>query len=123
MGATVVLLPLALSGKIKFLGGGYWQSAAYALWDSTFAVGMCLALTTVFRRFFGRQGQLGRLLSRSAFTVYIIHCPVIVLLAIALRGLELEHLLKFGLAAIIGVPLCFAAACLVQRLPLASRIL
>jgi glucan biosynthesis protein C len=123
LGATVVLMPLAFSGKTNFLGGGYWQSAAYALWDSTFAVGVCLALTTFFRRFFCRQGQLRRLLSRSAFTVYIIHCPVIVLLALALRGVELEHLLKFGLAALLGVPLCFALAYLILRLPFASRVL
>jgi glucan biosynthesis protein C len=123
LGVTVVLLPLAFSGKTNFLGGGSWQSAAYTLWDSTFAVGMCLALTTLFRRFLNRQGRLGRLLVPSAFTVYIIHCPVIVLLALALRGVELEHLLKFGLAALLGVPLCFALAYLILRLPFASRVL
>jgi glucan biosynthesis protein C len=123
LGATVVLLPLAFSGKTNFLGGGYWQSAAYALWDSTFAVGICLALTTLFRRFLSRQGRLGRLLAPSAFTVYIIHCPVIVLLALALRGIQLEHLLKFGLAALLGVPLCFTLAYLIRKLPLASRVL
>jgi Acyltransferase family len=123
LGTTVLLLPLAFSGKTNFLGRGYWQSAVYALWDSIFAVGMCLALTTFFRHFFSRQGRLGRLLNRSAFTVYIIHCPVIVLLALALRDLQLEHLLKFSLAAVIGAPLCFAAASLVRKLPLASRIL
>lgn len=123
LGATVILLPLAFSGKTNFLGGGYWQSAAYALWDSTFAVGICLALTTLFRHFLNRPGRLGRLLVPSAFTVYIIHCPVIVLLAIALRGVELEHLLKFGLAALLGVPVCFALAYLIRKLPFASRVL
>jgi glucan biosynthesis protein C len=123
MGATLVLMPLAFTGKTNFLGGGYWQSAAYALWDSTFAVGICLALTTLFRRFFSRQGRLGRLLAPSAFTVYIIHCPVIVLLALALRGIQLEHLLKFGLAALLGVPLCFVLAILIRKIPFASRVL
>jgi hypothetical protein len=46
-----------------------------------------------------------------------------VLLALALRGIHPEQLLKFGLAAIIGVPLCFAVAYLVRKIPLASRIL
>jgi glucan biosynthesis protein C len=123
LGATVLLLPLAFSGKTNFLGRGYWQSAAYALWDSTFAVGMVLVLTTFFRRFFYGQGQLGRFLSPLPFTVYVIHIPVIVLLALALRGVQLEHLLKFGLAASIGLPLCFAVAYLIRRVPLASRIL
>lgn len=121
--ATIVLLPLALSGGVDFLGKGYWQSAAYALWDSTFAVGMCLGLITFFRHFLNRSGKFSRYLSRHAYTVYIIHAPIIVFLALALRWFHPEQLLKFGLAALIGVPLCFAVAYLVRKIPLASRIL
>ena len=121
--ATVVLAPLALSGGAAFLGSGSMQSAAYALWDSIFSVGICLALLTMFRRCFNRQSHFGRFLSQHAFTVYIIHIPVIVLLALAIRGIHLEPLLKFGLAALIGVPLCFALAALVRKLPGASKIL
>jgi hypothetical protein len=121
--ATLTLFPLALSGQLNFLGEGHWQSAAYALWDSAFAVGVCLALITFFRRFFNQQGQFGQFLSRHAYTVYIIHAPLIVFLALALRDLQLEHLLKFTLAALIGVPLCFAVAYLVRKLPLAPRVL
>jgi glucan biosynthesis protein C len=95
----------------------------YALWDSTFSVGMCLGLITFFRRFLNRQTRFGRFLSQQAFTVYIIHIPIIVLLALAIRGIHLESLLKFALAALIGVPLCFALAFLVRKIPFASRIL
>jgi glucan biosynthesis protein C len=123
LGATILLFPIALRGGDGFLGGGNWHSAVYTLWDSTFSVGMCLGLITLFRRFFDRQGKPGRFLSRHAYTVFIIHAPIIVFLAIAVRNLQLEHLLKFGMTAIIGVPLCFAAASLVRRIPLASRIL
>lgn len=119
-----MLFPLALiGGGAGFLDGGGWHSAVYALWDSTFSVGMCLGLITLFRHFFNRSGWLGRILSRGAFTVYIVHAPLIVLLALALRGIPLEHLLKVGLAALIGVPLCFTVAYLICKLPLASRIL
>ncbi len=121
--ATIVLAPLALSEGGAFLGHGTLQSAAYALWDSTFSVGICLALLTFFRRFLNRQIRFGRFLSQQAFTVYIIHIPVIVLLALAMRGIHLESLLKFALAALIGVPLCFALAFLVRKIPFASRIL
>jgi glucan biosynthesis protein C len=121
--ATIALAPLALSGGLAFLGNGTVQSAAYTLWDSTFSVGLCLALVTFFRRFLNRQRRFGRFLSQQAFTVYIIHIPVIVLLALAIRGIHLEALLKFGLAALFGVPLCFALAALVRKLPFAPRIL
>lgn len=123
LAATIVLAPLALSAGGAFVGHGTVQSAAYALWDSTFSVGICLALLTFFRRFFNRQTHFGSSLSQQAFTVYIIHIPVIVGLSLALRGVHLEALLKFALAALIGVPLCFALAFLVRKIPFVSRIL
>ncbi len=123
LAATVTLFPLSFTGGAAFLGNGHWQSAAYTLWDSVFAVGMVLGLTALFRRRFDRQGRLGRFLAQHAYAVYVIHIPVIVLLALALRGSHPEQLLKFVLAAILGVPLCFAVAALVRRLPLAARVL
>ena len=84
--ASVFLFPLAFSGQmfsIEFsaafgnaLGYGQWQSAAYALWDSTFAVGICLSLVTFFRRFSSEQGRLGRSLSQQSYAVYITHIPM-----------------------------------------------
>jgi hypothetical protein len=57
LGATILLFPIALTGKLHFLGGGYWQSGVYALWDSLFLVGMILGLITLFRRLFNRTGR------------------------------------------------------------------
>lgn len=131
--AGVLLFPLAFSGHLlsldlspavkNFTGNGHWQSAAYALWDSTFSVGICLGLITLLRRFLDWQGKVGSIMSQHSYTVYIFHIPIIVFLALALKGIELEPLLKFGLAAVIGVPLCFSIAYLVRKIPLASRIL
>jgi glucan biosynthesis protein C len=129
--ATMLLLPIALTGLSprltaaanNIVGNGHWQSAVYALWDSTMSVGMCLGLITLFRRFLDRTGRLGGFLSRHNFAVYVIHAPTIVLLAVLLKGVELEHLLKFGLAAAIGVPFCYGIAFLVRKIPFASRIL
>ena len=131
--AGVLLFPLAFSGQLFSLelsqtldngmGNGQWQSAVYALWDSTFAVGICLGLITLFRRFFNTQRGFGRFLSPHGYTVYIIHIPVIVFLAYALRGIELAPLPKFGMAAVIAVPICFAVAYIVRKIPFASRIL
>ncbi len=121
--ATLILFPIALSGKSAFLVAGYWPSGVYALWDSIFSVGMCLGLITLFRRFFDRPGRLGWFLSQQAYAVYVFHFPVVVLLALALRDIQLVPLLKFGLAAVIGVPLCFSVAYLVRKIPLMDRIL
>jgi glucan biosynthesis protein C len=130
--AGVLLFPLAFSGhlfslgvteQVAFVGNGHWQSAVYALWDSIFAVGMCLGLIPLFRRFFNGQGRFGTFLSEHSYAVFVIHIPIVVFLAFALRGIELAPLLKFGMAAVIVVPICFAVAYVVRRIPRVSKIL
>jgi peptidoglycan/LPS O-acetylase OafA/YrhL len=134
--ALVATLTLFALGFISFLkaidtgtaqippfGYGTWQSAVYTLWDSTFAVGMCLAAITFFRRFFNEQSRFGTFLAQQSYAVYIIHIPIIVFLAYALRGIELAPLLKLGLAAVIIVPTCFIVAYVIRKIPGVSRVL
>jgi hypothetical protein len=47
----------------------------------------------------------------------------VVFLALALRGIELAALLKFGMAAVIAVPTSFAVAYIVRKIPGVSRVL
>ncbi len=129
--AAVLLFPLALSGSLfslaisepaGFVGYGTWQSAVYALWDSIFAVGMFLGAMTLFRRFFNKESGAGSFLSKQSYAVYILHTPIVVFIAIALKGVSLEALLKFGMVAVIAVPVCFVAAFIVRRIPAVARI-
>jgi hypothetical protein len=55
--------------------------------------------------------------------VFLIHAPVLVFLALALRGISLPSLLKFVLVAPLAVALCFLIANYLRQLPLARRIL
>ncbi len=122
--ATITIFPIGISGGVTYAAGnGYWQSAIYALWDSTVAVGMALGLIVLFRERIDWSGSRSRFLQRHAYTVYVIQAPVIVFVALALRGLSIEHLLKFGLVTVITVPLCFAVAYLVLKIPYASQVL
>lgn len=124
--ATVVLfLPALLTGLKSgaWVGGMHWQAAAYALWDSTLAVGMFLGLLVVFRRWANRPGALWNELSRSAFGVYVLHAPLVVGLTVLLSGVRWEPLLKLLLAIAIALPLCFTVAGLVRRLPGVRRVL
>jgi surface polysaccharide O-acyltransferase-like enzyme len=123
--ATVILFPTAVfigSGS-KWIGYGSWQSAVFALWDSIFAVGISLALITFFHCFLDGGKKFGRFLSQHSFAVYVVHVPVIVFLMLALSGLHVQPQLKFCLAAVIGVPLCFGVAYLVRMIPYAKRII
>ena len=125
----ILLFPvIALAGGViaddtPFLGGWHWQALAYALWESFLCLGMCIGLLYLFRRYANRQGGLARFLSRNAYTAYLIHEPVITFMALAAAGVALYPLLKFGLAALVAVPLCFGLSSLICKLPYADRVL
>ena len=130
--ASLLLFPLAFSsvfrGEFHFSGNGTWQSAVYALWDSIFATGMGLAGITFFRRYFNGESRLGSFLAQQSYAVYLIHVPIIIFLAYALRaidvgGIHFGPLLKFGLAAVIVVPICFAVAWVIRKIPGVSRVI
>jgi glucan biosynthesis protein C len=131
--AGVLLFPLAFSGRLFSLeitpalenawGNGHWQSAVYALFDAIFGVGLCLGAIALFRRFFDGRGWFGRFLSEQSYAVYVTHIPTIVVVAYALRGIQLAPLLKFGLAAVIAVPICFVVAAVVRKIPFVSKVL
>jgi surface polysaccharide O-acyltransferase-like enzyme len=62
-------------------------------------------------------------MSASAYTVYLIHAPVIVLVTLALQDISLYPLIKYPLVALIVVPLCFLLGNFIRKLPLARNIL
>lgn len=120
--------PLALAGDMAtslepFLGGWHWQALAYALWESFLCLGMCIGLVHVFRRHSRGQGRLARFLSRNAYAAYLVHGPLITVMALAVRDVLLHPLAKFGLVTLVAVPLCFGLSSLVRRLPYADRVL
>lgn len=131
--ATVILLPLAVSGEIftieissvldNAMGNGHWQSAVYTLWDSIFAVGLCLGMITFFRRFLGRRNWFGSFLAQQSYAVYIIHIPIIVFTAYGIRNIMVDPIVKFGLASLVIVPICFVVAALLRKIPMVSRVL
>jgi peptidoglycan/LPS O-acetylase OafA/YrhL len=130
--ASVLLFPVAFSGRMfslqiadpaPFVGNGHWQSAVYALWDSILAVGLCQGAVTLFRRFFNRPGRFGKFLSQHSYAVYIIHVPAVVFLAVAVKAIQLEPLMKFGLVSIVAVPVCFAATFVIRKIPGVARVI
>lgn len=124
LGATLVFLPLALAGGTSELGGhGSMSSLFYALWDSTFAVGIVLALLTFFRAKLDTQGPKRRYLSGHVFTVYVIHAFVVTAAGYALSALELPTLAKFAIGAVVVLPACFLLAGPVRRIPGVRRVL
>ncbi len=113
-----------LSGNTDpYVGGLHWQCLAYSLWEQSLCVAMIISLLHLFGKRLNRQGRLATAASASAYTAYVIHAPVIVLVSLTVRNITLYPLLKFALAGLICVPLCFAIGNVIRKLPLARRIL
>jgi glucan biosynthesis protein C len=106
-----------------YLGGLHWQCFAYTLWEQLLGVAVIMGLLALFRQKFNRQGKLTEAMSASSYTAYIIQTPVLVFFALAIRHVTMHPLLKFALASVVLVPLCFGIANIVRRAPLARRIM
>jgi len=120
----VFVLGGALAGDTRpFMGGTHWQSFAYVVLEQFVCVGMIMGLLVWFRRRFNQQGRLARAMSASTFSVYFIHAPVLVLLALALRPIRLHPLLKWALVSPVAVALCFAISHYFRKLPLIRSVL
>lgn len=111
------------AGLVAFMGGLHWQSFVYSIWEQLLCVAMIITLLTWFRERLARQGNLARTLSADAYAVFIVHPPVIVLLAMALSGIPIEMGLKFVLVAPLAVALSFVVGHVVRQLPVARDIL
>ncbi|WP_346859085.1 acyltransferase family protein [uncultured Draconibacterium sp.] len=126
----LIVLPVMLyvGGKEKgieaFVGGGSWQSFAWAIWEQVVGFAMMIGLFGIAKKYWNKQGGLARQLSGSAYGVYIIHPPVIVGMAAVFVGWQdINQLLKFVVLAPVALVLCFALAWLIRQIPGANRVL
>lgn len=116
-GASLVLFPVALVNTPAFMGGSWhWSSFAYALWESCLCVGLALGLLWLFRRRFDRRGPLGAYLSTHAFTVFLLHLPVIACLTLVVHRLPDLPFLGF----LVGAPAALVISFLLAH-PIRSR--
>jgi peptidoglycan/LPS O-acetylase OafA/YrhL len=103
-------------------GGWNIQAVVYAFWEPLVAWGFIMGLLHFFERRMHIPGAIWRALSRRAYTIYIIHPPVLVALALAWRWVPAPHLVKF---AITGTATCLACTCLaglLLRVPPIRRV-
>jgi len=117
------LLGGAMESDLPFKGGWHWQALYYALWEAYLCVSLCIGVLYLFQCYADRQSRFATSLSRSAYAAYLIQAPVITGVALLLRDLPYQPLLKFVLALSVAVPLSFAIGELLRRLPYARRVL
>jgi hypothetical protein len=128
-GVAILMVPLllvvgAVTDSTEFSGGLALASLLGTTWEAFMCVSMCIALLALFKNRFNSQDPIAKTLSDNAFTVYLIHIPIIVLLQYMLVGVAIDPLIKFAIVGAIGVPLVFAIShFVIRRLPYAKYIL
>lgn len=114
----------AVSTGKRTAGGLSWPAACYAVWESFVAVAMTMGLLTLFRDKLNFTNGLTQKLSAGAFAVYMFHPPIIVSVTLLMGPLDAMPVLKWALAGMISIPLCFLIAYyILLRIPLLNRIL
>ena len=96
---------------------------AYPAWEAILCFGMCIGLLVFFRQALNFQGRLGTFLSANQYAAYVWQMLVIVPLQLALLNVPLCPLAKFGLVALVGVPLTFLWSGLSRRTRLVRSVL
>jgi surface polysaccharide O-acyltransferase-like enzyme len=120
--AVMILSGGVLKGMKAYNGGFYWQSAAYAFWESFFCVGVCLGLLVLFREKYNSQGKLSRYISGNAFGVYVFHAPILVALTLMVQGIAIYPLLKMILMVMIVIPVCFGFSGFIRKISWVRKI-
>ena len=130
MGFALPVLPavVLLAGSVPALRGvpaGGWSVPAlvYALWEPLVAWGLILWALSACQQRFAEPGPLWQALGRRAYAVYVIHPPVLVAVALALRDLALPAVLKFLLTGSLAIALCLGLAGALLRVPAIARVL
>ena len=112
----------ALSGRLNFSGGMNTQALFYALWEPFLCFGICIGLVVYFQKRWNFTNHFINLLRENAYTVYLIHPPVIVGWTMAFRTFGLPPFVKFILVAPLSVATCFVVAYLILKIPYLKKI-
>jgi glucan biosynthesis protein C len=120
---VAMMMTGVLEGKIEFVGGWNIQALVYAMWEPFVCFGICLYLLWRFRERRNEMGPFRTFLSDTAYTVYVIHPPVLVLVAVLLIPLSLPAFVKFLILGVVGTALCYVFGYVIRMLPYAKRVL
>lgn len=99
------------------------RDVIYAFWEPLVAWGTILFLASRFQRHVERLTGLWQPLVRRAYTIYVIHPPVLVAAALAWRHVPAAAFLKFAVTGSVTCVACYLIAGLLLRVPGLASIL
>jgi peptidoglycan/LPS O-acetylase OafA/YrhL len=106
-----------------FVGGPYWQAAAFMQWIGLFSVSISMTLILWLRDRKKPQSRLMAFAGPNSYGVYLIHPLILVPLSVAFSYVTLDPLLKFVIILPVVVILCFLITAGLRRIPGIKAIL
>jgi glucans biosynthesis protein C len=106
-----------------FLGGPYWQSAAFMLWVGLSGVAFSMTLIVWLRDRKKPQGSVMAFAGPNTFGVYLFHPLVLVPLSYGMSFLPIFPLLKFVIVLVATIVLSFIVSDLIRRIPGVKAVL
>ena len=96
----------------------------FLLWFGFFLslIALLYCAVATFKYFFSKQGRLGAVLSRLSYGVYIIHIPVMGLIALALLKVDLPGILKYPILTVTTYVACNLIVYAYKRIAAGYRI-
>lgn len=106
-----------------WLGGLRLQATLIPVIEAMITVGMSLWTVDWFRRRWDRSGPLVGAMGRGSFVAYLVHAPVTVVLAVALRHVDVPTEVKLVAVFAATVATSFALGARLTRRSRAGRVL
>jgi glucan biosynthesis protein C len=129
-GLVLWVLVLASAGVLSgheptaIFGGLHWQSLLNCFWESLVCAGISLGVLVLFRDHVHAQDATSSFMSRNAFSAYLFHTPLLIVVTLALHRWSAPALLKFPVAGAIAVIVTFSLSEYVfRRTPFLRQIL
>ncbi len=95
-------------------GDNIWNDLAWNLWEALICTGMCIGLPYWFSRHAAGQGRFARFAGRSAFSTYVLHLPILVLIQLAMEKTSFGPLELTLVTGTITVSICYAIRALYE---------
>ena len=119
---SIIVILLAPPIILMLVGGyGVWaeglslNSLVVSAWDSFLCVGLCISLPVLFRQKANGTNRILKMGAKYSFGVYLIHPFIVIPTQIAIINVPLHPMLKFILASIVCIILCYTLCHLYYR--------
>ncbi len=126
----VVILPVFLisTGALTmdlevYFTGFSLRCAGLCLWLGFACVSFGLSLTLWMREHVKPGSKLASFAGTNSFAVFLIHSPILVAVSVWISRYTWHPMLKFLIASVVSVVVCFIVADLLRRIPLVKKVL